>query len=194
MTETTQLVGEIKLADNTTPADKSAVRNKDGEEGAVFFSKTIARWVKSNTGEDTRTTPAARDLVRQILEQEAGELCRKAFKVAQHARGASSGSRKRKVESVVRVMPKDLDLVLSIMETTPSPIEILHSKIEDDPKPKKRVKKAKVEGEAKPAENGTQPEAKPETKTEEAKPEEKKEEVKTEEVKAEAKPEEAKTE
>ena len=96
-------------------AEVSSAKAAEDATAPVFFSKTIARLVKKNTAEKTRTTPASRDLVREYLEKEGGELCRKAFLVAQHARGAPSGSRKRSGDGAVRVMPKDLALVLRVM-------------------------------------------------------------------------------
>jgi hypothetical protein len=128
-----------------TPSDPPAPRKRrasaDDPNGPVFFTKTICNLVKQFAGENSRSTPEARKLVREAVEAEGAKLCKQAYMVAQHARGSQ-----KEGAGAVRVMPKDLDVVLGILDHESKRAKLSDLVVKER---KKRVKKPKTEEGAK---------------------------------------------
>jgi histone H3/H4 len=83
------------------------VRIQSKSSKPIFFIKTIVRMIQRYAPPGTRTTPNASRLLRLILEKKAVDFASKAL--------AASKVRKGNKNQRVRVMNRDVDLVLSVM-------------------------------------------------------------------------------
>lgn len=83
------------------------VRLQSKSSAPIFFDKTIVHIIKKHAPPKTRVTRGAMRALRAILERKAVDFARKSYMVSRVLRGD---------EGVVRLMPKDAELVRRLDE------------------------------------------------------------------------------